>query len=133
MILHEFKCTKCNLVFENWADQKQKEEGVPCKRCKAVSFKKFSATPSIWKNGQPSPTGTDKIIGLRALKANEFVNKRVEEKNKIRKESNLNFVNRIDNNFVSSSIETKNQIKQVMNEYGSLPKDEKIRIASKEE
>jgi len=65
MPLYEYKCSECNLVFEELVKSAEGSESMPCVKCGKNAVRQISAVASSVKNGSPNET-VDVTIGRAA-------------------------------------------------------------------
>lgn len=118
MILYEFKCTSCSLVFEDWTTKEKSSEGLSCPACKSHSGRHYGAMNFSFSGGKPTENNIDMLIGREAEKKWALVNSSLAERQKIRKESNENFlVSPIRGEYRPSTPSEKESNRQIINAY----------------
>lgn len=115
MPLYEFKCTQCRTVFEKSASMKEAPSEASCPSCNTMSLRHYSAVNFAFKGGKPTTYDIDYIVGREAEKGREVIQARLDEKNKLRKSSNENFILNVDGTYSPSTPDTKEINKQLMN------------------
>ena len=118
MILYEFKCSACSLVFEKWTSKEKASEGFDCPSCQSVSVRHFGSMNFSFSGGKPTENNIDMLIGREAEKKWEIVNASLAERQKIRKESKENFLVSPERGEYRPSTPTEKEAnRQIINEF----------------
>lgn len=118
MILYEFKCEKCRLRFEGWADKGKASDGIPCPSCKAVSQRHFGTMNFSFSGGKPTENNIDMLIGRESEKKWGSVNEDVSQRQKVRAETKEKFLMQIDRDtYRASTKEERESVRTTLNTY----------------
>ena len=118
MILYDFKCSSCALVFEEWTTKEKSSEGLKCPSCKSLANRYYNSMSFSFSGGKPTENNIDMIVGREAEKKWALVNASLAERQKMRKESKENFlVSPERGEYRPSNPHEKESNRQILNEY----------------
>jgi len=115
MPLYEFKCSKCRLIFEQSASMKQAPSELNCPSCNSVSVRHYASMNFSFKGGKPTTFDIDYIVGREAEKGWKAMESRLDDKNKLRKQSNENFIVKAGDDFKPSTVVDKQLNREIHN------------------